>query len=537
MAVIPRKRRSFLLIPVLVVAAAIVGGLYGPNAQVASAATSDDDISASVRDFTRLYSTVEQNFADPVNADKAIYNGAIPGMLRTLDPHSNFFDPKALAQMREDQRGHYYGVGMRIEGRPNQAGVMQTMIVEPFVGSPAYKAGLRPNDMLSNVNGKPTDGLTSSEVADLLKGPKGTPVEITVLRGEGANSLTVNIVRDEINRSSIPMAFMIKPGIGYVKIDEFIETTGSDFEAALKKLDEDNLKGLILDLRGNPGGLLTEAVRVAGHMLPKGVEIVSHHGRASREKSYTAVEGNHGHNYPIVVVVNRNSASASEIVSGALQDHDRAWIFGDNTFGKGLVQTVYPLAENTGLALTTAHYYTPSGRLIQRDYSSVSFFDYYYRANTEARNPADVKMTDSGRTVYGGGGISPDQKFEVPKAGPLETDLYVKYMFRNYTRHFFSVHKEQLPKGWTFDAAQMKEFHDWLVSQKYDLNEAQFTKEYDAIRRRMQSEFYKTAFNVDDSSRYIIQTDPEIAAAIEALPKAQALVSNANRIRAERAKK
>ncbi|HVY93750.1 MAG TPA: hypothetical protein VHA14_13405, partial [Bryobacteraceae bacterium] len=143
MAIIPRKHRSLLLIPVLVVAAAVVGGLYGPSAQVASAATGDDDISASVRDFTRLYSTVEQNFADPVNPDKAIYNGAIPGMLRTLDPHSNFFDPKALAQMREDQRGHYYGVGMRIEGRLNQAGVMQTVIVEPFVGSPAYKAGLR----------------------------------------------------------------------------------------------------------------------------------------------------------------------------------------------------------------------------------------------------------------------------------------------------------------------------------------------------------------------------------------------------------
>ncbi|HVW09324.1 MAG TPA: S41 family peptidase [Bryobacteraceae bacterium] len=537
MAIIPRKYRSLLVIPVLVVAAAVVGGFYGPNPQVASAATGDDDISASVRDFTRLYSTVEQNFADPVNADKAIYNGAIPGMLRTLDPHSNFFDPKALAQMREDQRGHYYGVGMRIEGRLNQAGVMQTVIVEPFVGSPAYKAGLRPNDVLANVNGKSTDGLTSSDVADLLKGPKGTPVEIKVLRGEGADSLTVSIVRDEINRSSIPLAFMIKPGIGYVKIDEFIETTGSDFDAALKKLEEDNLKGLILDLRGNPGGLLTEAVHVAGHLLPKGVEIVSHRGRASREKSYTALEGNHGRNYPIVVVVNRNSASASEIVSGALQDHDRAWIFGDNTFGKGLVQTVYPLAENTGLALTTAHYYTPSGRLIQRDYSSVSFFDYYYRANTEARNPADVKMTDSGRTVYGGGGISPDQKFEVPKPGPLETDLYVKYMFRNYTKHFFTAHKDPLPKGWKFDAAQMKEFHDWLLAQKYDLNEAQFTKEYEAIRRRMQSEFYKTAFNVDDSTRYIIETDPEISAAIEALPKAQALVANANRIRAERAKK
>src|SRR6185312_7293040 len=173
-------------------------------------------------------------------------------------------------------------------------------------------------------------------------------------------------------------------------------------------------------------------------------------------------------NYPIVVLTNRNSASASEIVTGALQDHDRAWVLGDNTFGKGLVQTVYPLLENTGLALTTARYYTPSGRLIQRDYSSVSFFDYYYRNNTAARNPNDVKMTDSGRTVYGGGGISPDEKFEVQPYGPLESELLVRDKFAEYTKHFFSIHKEQLPTGWDFDAAQMAAFHKWLQDQKFE---------------------------------------------------------------------
>ena len=531
------KRRSFFLIPLLVLACAVVGGVYGPGTQVASAAGGDDEIDASVKNFTRLYSTVEQNFADPVNADKSIYNGAIPGMLRTLDPHSNFFDPKALAQMREDQRGHYYGVGMRVEGKPNQAGVMQTIVVEPFVGSPAYKAGLRPNDVIANVNGKNTDGLTSTEVAELLKGEKGTQAQIKVIRGEGAEELVFNVIRDNINRSSVPEAFMVKPGIAYVKLEEFIETTGSDFTGALKKLDEDNLKGLVLDLRGNPGGLLTEAVAVAGHLLPKGVEIVSHHGRASQEKSYKAMEGNHGRNYPIVVIVNRNSASASEIVSGALQDHDRAWILGDNTFGKGLVQTVYPLVENTGLALTTAKYYTPSGRLIQRDYSSVSFFDYYYRNNTEARNPADVKMTDSGRTVYGGGGISPDEKFVAAKAGPLETNLYVKYMFQNYTKHFFSLHKDPLPAGWTFDGTQMNSFHAWLQDQKFEFTEANFTKESEAIRRRIQSEIYKSAFNVDESTRYELETDPEVQAAVAAMPKAQVLLNSANKVRAERAQK
>src|SRR6185437_3141700 len=294
------------------------------------------------------------------------------------------------------------------------------------------------------------------------------------------------------------LAFMLKPGIGSIKIDEFIETTGDDFDAALKKLDENNLKGLVLDLRNNPGGLLTEAVHVAGHLLPKGDVIVSHHGRSSQEKVYKADIGNHGLNYPIVVVVNRGSASASEIVSGSMQDHDRAWILGDNTFGKGLVQTVYPLAENTGLALTTAHYYTPSGRLIQRDYSSVSFFDYYYSTNTAARNPNDVKMTDSGRTVYGGGGISPDQKFEEPWMGPVESELLMKDEFSAYTRHFFTVHKEKLPEGWKFDDAQMAAFRTWLQQQKVDVDDADFTKESGEIRRQLQENIYKTAFNVDE---------------------------------------
>jgi carboxyl-terminal processing protease len=276
---------------------------------------------------------------------------------------------------------------------------------------------------------------------------------------------------------------------------------------------------------------------VAGHLLPKGDEVVSHHGRASQEISYKATEGNHGRNYPIVVLVNRNSASASEIVSGALQDHDRAWILGDNTFGKGLVQTVFPLVENTGLALTTARYYTPSGRLIQRDYSSVSFFDYYYRNNTEARNLADEKKTDGGRTVYGGGGISPDEKFEPPKPGPLEIDLFVADMFATYTKHFFSLHKEQLPAGWDFDAPQMDAFRAWLKEQKFDYTDAGFTKEYESLRRRLQGEIYKTAFNVDESTKYELETDPEVIAAEVALPKAQALLNGASLSRAQKAQK
>jgi carboxyl-terminal processing protease len=528
----PKSRRSFFYIPLLVLISALLGGFYGPKVQVASAASSDDDVKSSMQEFTKVYSTVEQNFADPVSADKAIYKGAIPGMLRTLDPHSNFFDPKDFEGMREDQRGHYYGVGMQVVGRNGK-----TIVVAPFVGSPAYKAGLRPGDVIVMVNDKSTEGLDSTKVADLLKGPKGTPVQIKVAREGADKPIVFDIIRDEISRKSVPEAFLLKPGYGYIKIEQFNETTGREFDEGMKSMDEDNLKGLVLDLRSNPGGLLTEAVSVADHLLPKGDVIVSHKGRNSAEHVYTARNGNHGRMYPIVVLVNRNSASASEIVSGALQDHDRAWILGDNTFGKGLVQTVYPLIENTGLTLTTAKYYTPSGRLIQRDYSNVSFFDYYYRNNTAARNPADVKMTDGGRTVYGGGGISPDEKFTPEKLDPFETDLLVKFAFSNYTKHFFAIHPAKLPDGWDVDTATMNEFHQYLLDQKIEFTEADFTKDYDKVKRRLQAEIYKTAFNQDEAMKYDTKTDPEVLAALDAMPKAQALLNSTRKIVVERMKK
>ena len=361
-------------------------------------------------------------------------------MLRTLDPHSNFFDPRDFQLLREDQKGHYYGVGMTVAERNRK-----TIVIAPFTGSPAYKAGIRPGDVIMTVNDKPTDNLTTTEVADLLKGPRGTQVQIVISREGNDKPLTFNVIRDEISRKSVQDAIWLKPGIAYMTIESFNETTSPEVEENLKRLNENNLKGLILDLRDNPGGLLNEGVAVADRFLRKGQAVVSHRGRSSPEKTYVARRGNGNHDYPIVVLVNRYSASAAEIVSGALQDHDRAWILGENTFGKGLVQTVFPLQENTGLALTTAKYYTPSGRLIQRDYSHTSFFDYYNHKDLDSKNLLDVKMTDGGRTVYGGGGISPDEKYVTPKFNPFQVQLLSKFAFFNFSKRYFGTHEAKLP--------------------------------------------------------------------------------------------
>jgi len=527
----PQKRRSLWFLPLFILACALLGGFVGPHLDIAHAATAadDDDVKSSLKSFTKAYNVVEENFAEPVNADKAIYNGAIPGMLRTLDPHSNYYDTHTFAIMREGQRGNYYGVGMKVGVRNGKATVF-----EPFKDSPAFKAGLRPGDYMKSINGKLTSTMGQNEVADTLKGPRGTQVKIEVERDGVAKPLMFEVTRDSITRHSVPDAISLGNGVWYIWIEEFDEPTSRELTANLERIGEKNIKGLILDLRANPGGLLNEGVAVADKFLAKGDVIVSHRGRNSPEKTYTARNGNQGYLYPIVVMVNRSSASAAEIVSGALQDHDRAWIFGDNTFGKGLVQTVFPIIENSGLALTTAKYYTPSGRLIQRDYSHTSFFDYYYKANTEARNMQDVKMTDSGRTVYGGGGISPDEKYTAPKLDKFQVDLLRRTEFFNFTAYWLGSTNPKIDKTWSPNTEVVDAFHQYLMKEKVQFTEADFTQHLDWIKHQLQYEIYFSALSSEDSRIFEKITDPAVAKAVEALPKAQALLNSAKKMIVQR---
>ncbi len=437
----------------------------------AQSSQDESQIRDSLKSFTDVYALVEQNYAEPIQGDKAdtaIYDGAIPGMLRVLDPHSNFYDPKAYAKMREDQRGHYYGVGMVIQQQRQQG------LRDHALRGHAVVPGRHPAPATSSPpsTANRTDGMTSDLVAKALKGPKGTHVQVTMIREGQAKPLVFDLVRDEIPHPSVDLKYEIRPGIGYIHLTQFQETTAQEVIDAIDGFG--NLKGLVLDLRGNPGGLLSQAVEVCDHLLAKGQTIVSQRGRAYPDQNYTATHGNDGKTFPIVVLVNRNTASAAEIVSGALQDHDRALIVGETTFGKGLVQTVYNLSENTGLALTTYHYYTPSGRLIQRNYSGVSLYDYYY--NHAGAQPADstnreVKLTDSGRTVYGGGGITPDEKIESPKSNHFQDELlYQRRLLPLCAGHYLANHT--VDKNFQVDDAVLDEFKKYLTSQNIAWTEA-----------------------------------------------------------------
>ncbi|HUR36931.1 MAG TPA: S41 family peptidase [Terriglobales bacterium] len=518
------SRRALFLATLVILASGFAGAVFAQRPNVASP-NADAEIRDSLKVFSQVYDVVEQNYADPVSPDKAIYNGAIPGMLHVLDPHSNFFDPKQYSQLREEQRGKYYGVGMQVGPRNNKV-----IVIAPFAGTPAYRAGIRPGDIIIAVDGKPTDNMNTSEVADLLKGPRNTNVRITILREGSDKPLEFNVVRDEIPRYSVDLKFEIRPGIGYLHINSFQETTESEVTAALE--DFSDLKGLILDLRGNPGGLLGEGVGVADKFLKKGAVIVSHHGRNSPEKVYRATRGNGGKDYPLVVLVNRGSASASEIVAGAIQDHDRGLIVGENTFGKGLVQTVYPLSENTGLALTTAKYYTPSGRLIQREYEGVSLYDYYYNRDGDKNANKEVKVTDSGRTVYGGGGITPDEKIVTPKTTKFQNMLYQKYAFFNFAKHFLG--NRHIEKSFAVNDEVLQAFRKYLEAQKVEYTEGDLSDNMDWLKSNIRSEIFIAEFGQEEGLRVRAEADPQILKALDMLPRAKELAEGARKTIAER---
>jgi carboxyl-terminal processing protease len=521
------KSRSAAFVPLAIVLGALVGGLVAPQVARTATTQSDADLKGSVKSFAAAYALIESNFADAIAPEKAIYQGAIPGMLRTLDPHSNFLDPEEYRLLQQNQRGQYYGVGMEVmmDG-PHVA------VVQAFPDSPAAHAGLRRGDVIVAVDDRDVRGMDHGAVADLLKGPRGTLVKVSVQRYGAKQPVSMTVTRGEISPSVVD-AFWVRPGIAYLTIKTFeSQSVGRDMDEDLRKLGEDSINGLILDLRQNRGGLLNQAVAVAGHFLRKDQTVVSHRGRSEPEQVFRAKTGNHGRQYPIVVLVDGDTASASEIVAGALQDHDRAWVLGENTFGKGLVQAQFPLSEDAALLLTIARYYTPSGRLIQRDYTHRSFFDYYYHnRQADSQNSDDVKMTDSGRTVYGGGGITPDEKFT-----PLRFNAFQRHVllplpgaFYHFGSVFFGPDTPHLPDGWTPDNALVQRFRDYLRQQGATFTDGEFNDNRAWVEAELKREMYARAFDKRSADRAAMSDDREVQQGVESLPRAHALLEQVKR--------
>ena len=525
------RRATFFLITFFCVCA--LAGTVLQSRVGAQSATDQSQFRDNLKQFTDVYALVEQNYAEPIVGDKAddvIFDGAIPSMLHVLDPHSNFYDPKAYAKMREDQQGRYFGVGMLIQQQKDKI-----YVVTPYEGTPSYKAGIHPGDIIASIDGKSTTGMDSMQVSKLLKGPRGTSVTLTTVRYGSPQPLSFTLVRDEIPHPSVDLAFEIQPGVGYIHLANFSsETAGKEVDDAVDSFG--NLKGLVLDLRGNPGGLLSQAVEICDHLLSKGQIIVSQRGRAYPDQVYTVTHGNGGKLYPIVVLVNRNTASAAEIVSGALQDHDRALIAGETTFGKGLVQTVYNMSDATALALTTYHYYTPSGRLIQRDYKGVSLYDYYY--NHANALPADksnreVKLTDSGRTVYGGGGITPDVKIETPKANHFTDELLGHDVFFHFAPEYVANHPTV--KKFEMNDDVLAEFKKYLTTEKVPWTEADFAANLEWVKANVKAKIVTILVGQAQGLRVEADWDPMIQKAITYLPQAQSLVETAQKANAQKA--
>ena len=497
---------------------AILGGFYGPSVDASSSST--NDLEQSVKTFTQVLAVVEHDYAKPVKVDRTVYNGAIPGMLGVLDPHSSFFDQKAFSLLREDQHGRYFGVGMQIGPESGR-----TVVIAPFPGSPAYKAGVRPGDVILKVDDKSCKGLTTDQVANLLKGPRGTVVHVTVGREGWKQPIEFTITRGEIPHNAVDFYTMLSPGIGYVHISTFeSEETADELAQATIALPH-------------------QAVQVGDMLHAKAQLIDSHHGRASPERRYYAVHGNDGDHVPIVVLVNSGTASASEIVSGALQDHDRALIAGTTTFGKGLVQTLTPLSYGTGLALTTARYYTPTGRLIQRPYRNISYWE--YRFDPQPAKKPEVRLTDGGRTVYGGGGITPDVKIAAPQIDPFQRKLIQNGVFfppigspleigvGDFTRYYLGQ-RPKVTRDFTVDQSVINEFQQFLTRQKIDYTPQDIQQNLDWLKWKIKREVFTSVFGLDAGYQVDLDNDEQVQKAIPLIPQAKQLYAHVRQILAER---
>lgn len=500
------------------------------------------------RDFTEALEIIRNNYIDKKSIDyNELTKASISAMLRSLDPHSNYFDAEEYQELLDDQRSEYFGIGATIANY-REKNNYETFVVSTFPDSPAARAGLRFGDKFIAVDGENVTGKNSSIVRDKVRGKRGSIVRVTVERFDTRRIETIEIRRNRVASPSIPDAYLLRQNIGYIDFSEgFNYTSLDEFNAVLSELKSQGMTSLILDLRDNPGGVLEQSVRIAEKFLPRGQTIVSQRGRFAIDNRVWKSENRNPETFPLVVLVNENSASASEILAGALQDYDRALIVGENTFGKGLVQSVINLPYNSGLTLTTARYYTPSGRSIQRDYEHTNLYDYYTHKTDSSANNSLLRAakTFTGRTIYGGNGITPDEMEKSQELNRIQLDLVDPvFMFsreivsgrvRNFENYRITMpikFGQRIRSGsFPVSDSMIASFMDFVKKNNPEISQNELEKEKPFIAERLKYFLATANFGITAAEQILIENDSQVSRAISSLPRAQQLAQAAQKAR------
>jgi carboxyl-terminal processing protease len=466
-----------------------------------------DDLDSQMKRVIDAFSAMQQNAADPVPSEQIFYQGGIPGLLRTLDPHSVFFDPGQFDQLKKIETSTQKGFGSVVSLLPGRVIVLQTL-----PGTPSAKAGLAPGDEILAINGYLISRLDLDQLTELLTQSKQQQAQLDVRRPGSAALMHLVLIPEEMQSPSVERTFFVGAGIGYIRVSSFDENTARLIKEAIEKLGGDRLAGLVLDLRNNPGGMVASALETASLFLRPAQKVVTIRGRAVPEKSEVVPVGAQPYGFKLAILTNGKTASASEIVSGAMQDHDRATVIGEPTYGKGLVQTVFPMSQGTGLALTTALYYTPSGRSIQKPLDSARFA---LAAATAHPNQRTEFRTDKGRVVTGGGGIQPDFVVLPPPMSRLRAALDASGAFTSFATEYLRDNK--VTDEFEVTPQLVDRFQAWASARGIQPGVSEWSAERDWVRNRLKTEIFNQAFGVAKGDEVEAQRDPVILKALDVL--------------------